>query len=83
MTIEKGRNGDQVKFKGTIDAVACSKNPEIPQKMMREMARVTSQGCIFVSHSGPEKRNFLFRDLKVEVAVKVKKWIKLKKRNNH
>ena len=77
LTIEKGLQKIKL-IQGTIDAVACSKNPEIPQKMMNEIFRVTSKNYIFVSHSGPEKRNFLFKNLKAEIFFKVKIFSKKK-----
>jgi ubiquinone/menaquinone biosynthesis C-methylase UbiE len=50
--------------KGTLDALMCAEDDEIPIKLVQEMFRVTKPGKYFsvISHGGPDERNYFFSE---------------------
>lgn len=61
MTFED-KSFDLVIDKGTIDAVICGDDIEIPFKIMDEMCRVVKHdsNIMLISNSGPSQRKFMF-----------------------
>ncbi len=52
--------------KGTIDALMCGEDTSIAEAILKEIFRVTKEKTFFITHGGPLKRKFLFKNIPIK-----------------